>query len=82
MRMDDLKPGTTYYYTVGSMKANGTDDGTESTVKHFTTPGAPRSAKRGSRVMRIDVAFQPMWLYPGRPPDPRDRILTDVQRPC
>jgi hypothetical protein len=38
VRMDDLKPGTTYYYTVGSMEANGTDDGTKSTVKRFTTP--------------------------------------------
>jgi hypothetical protein len=39
VRMDSLKPGTTYYYTVGSMEANGTDDGTKSTVKQFTTPG-------------------------------------------
>ena len=39
VRLDDLKPGTTYYYTVGSMEANGTDDGTKSTVKQFTTPG-------------------------------------------
>src|ERR1700740_1043319 len=29
VRLDDLKPGTTYYYTVGSMEANGTDDGTK-----------------------------------------------------
>ena len=39
VRMDDLKAGTTYYYTVGSMEADGTDDGTKSTVKQFTTPG-------------------------------------------
>ena len=39
VRMDDLKPGTTYYYTVGSMGSDGTDDGTKSTVKQFTTPG-------------------------------------------
>jgi hypothetical protein len=39
VRMDDLKPGTTYYYTVGSMESNGTDDGTKSDVKQFTTPG-------------------------------------------
>ena len=39
VRMDSLKPGTTYYYRVGSMEANGTDDGTKSTVKQFTTPG-------------------------------------------
>ena len=41
VRMDDLKPGTTYYYTVGSMGADGADDGTKSTVKQFTTPGEP-----------------------------------------
>jgi hypothetical protein len=38
VRMDDLLPGTIYYYTVGSMEANGTDDGTKSAVKQFTTP--------------------------------------------
>jgi|SRR5260370_11431328 hypothetical protein len=46
VRMDDLKPGTTYYYTVGSMEANGTDNGTKSTVKQFTTPGEPQRAGR------------------------------------
>lgn len=38
VRMDGLKPRTTYYYTVGSIEANGTDDGVKSTFKHFTTP--------------------------------------------
>jgi hypothetical protein len=37
VRLADLKPGTTYYYTVGSSEANGTDDGTKSAVKQFTT---------------------------------------------
>jgi phosphodiesterase/alkaline phosphatase D-like protein len=37
VRMDGLKPRTTYYYTVASMEANGKDDGVKSTVKHFTT---------------------------------------------
>jgi hypothetical protein len=46
VRLDDLKPGTTYYYTVGSMEANGTDDGTKSAVKHFTTPGESQRAGR------------------------------------
>jgi phosphodiesterase/alkaline phosphatase D-like protein len=36
VRMEDLKPGTTYYYTVGSMEANGRDDGVKSSVKRFT----------------------------------------------
>jgi len=39
VRMSDLKPGTTYYYTVASMGADGTDDKTmKSSVKKFTTP--------------------------------------------
>ena len=37
VRMEDLKPGTTYYYKVNSMEANGKDDGVKSIVKHFTT---------------------------------------------
>ncbi|HXB20820.1 MAG TPA: fibronectin type III domain-containing protein [Candidatus Solibacter sp.] len=35
--MENLKPGTTYYYTVSSMDSNGTSDGGKSPVKHFTT---------------------------------------------
>ena len=46
VRMNDLKPGTTYYYMVGSMEANGADDGTKSAVKRFTTPGEPQRAGR------------------------------------
>jgi purple acid phosphatase-like protein len=37
VRMDGLKPRTTYYYTVDSTEANGKDDGVRSAVKHFTT---------------------------------------------
>lgn len=37
VRLDDFKPQTTYYYKVGSMGADGSDDGTKSTVKQFTT---------------------------------------------
>ena len=37
VRMESLKPGTTYYYTVDSMEANGKGDGVKSTVKQFTT---------------------------------------------
>jgi hypothetical protein len=41
VRMQGLKPGTTYYYTVGSMEANGADDATKkSSVNKFTTPAA------------------------------------------
>jgi len=38
VRVYDLKPRTTYYYTVDSMEANGTRDGVKSPVKSFTTP--------------------------------------------
>src|SRR5882724_11857895 len=33
VRMEGLKPQTTYYYTVRSMGSDGADDGTKSTVK-------------------------------------------------
>jgi|SRR5437868_5218089 phosphodiesterase/alkaline phosphatase D-like protein len=46
VRLDDLKPGTTYYYTVASIEANGKDDGTKSAVKKFTTPSEPERAGR------------------------------------
>lgn len=38
VRMDGLKPRTTYYYTVDSTEANGKGDGVKSAVNHFTTP--------------------------------------------
>lgn len=38
VRMEGLKPRTTYYYTVESVQANGKGDGVKSPVKVFTTP--------------------------------------------
>src|SRR5271163_4816982 len=38
VRIDGLKPQTTYYYKVTSMGAGGGSDGVESSVNHFTTP--------------------------------------------
>jgi len=38
VRVDGLKPRTTYYYLVESMEANGKADGVKCTIKHFTTP--------------------------------------------
>jgi phosphodiesterase/alkaline phosphatase D-like protein len=38
VRVDGLKPRTTYYYTVDSMGGDGADDGVKSDVRHFTTP--------------------------------------------
>jgi len=46
VRLDNLKPGTTYYYTVGSGEANGTDDGAKGAVKQFTTHGESHRAGR------------------------------------
>jgi len=37
VRIEGLQPGTTYYYTVDSMEANGAGDGLKSSVEHFTT---------------------------------------------
>ena len=38
VRMDGLKPATTYYYKVESTEANGDTDEMESFIRHFTTP--------------------------------------------
>jgi hypothetical protein len=37
VRIQGLKPATTYYYTVESEEANGKSDGVTSPVKNFTT---------------------------------------------
>jgi hypothetical protein len=46
VRLDNLKPRTTYYYMVGSEEANCTDDGAKSAVKQFTMPGESQRAGR------------------------------------
>jgi hypothetical protein len=38
VRLQPLKPQTTYYYKVTSMGYDGHSDGVESSVNHFTTP--------------------------------------------
>jgi hypothetical protein len=38
VRVDSLKPQTTYYYTVDSMQGNGKSDGVKSPVKSFSNP--------------------------------------------
>ncbi len=38
VRIEDLRPKTTYYYTVDSMEPNGKSDGVTSLIKAFTTP--------------------------------------------
>jgi phosphodiesterase/alkaline phosphatase D-like protein len=46
VRLQGLKPDTTYYYTVTSMGYDGVSDGVESPVNHFTSaaPGQQTSA--------------------------------------
>jgi phosphodiesterase/alkaline phosphatase D-like protein len=39
VRMQGLKPRTTYYYTVTSEDSTGKSDGVKSSVNKFTTPG-------------------------------------------
>jgi hypothetical protein len=39
VRLNGLKPKTTYYYKVTSMGSDGRSDGEESAIKQFTTPG-------------------------------------------
>ena len=38
VRIEELRPKTTYYYTVDSMEPNGRSDGVTSPVNKFTTP--------------------------------------------
>jgi len=38
VRLGNLKPRTTYYYTVNSMQGSGKSDEVKSSVNHFTTP--------------------------------------------
>src|SRR6202140_1362703 len=38
VRLDVLKPRTTYYYAVDSMEANGRSDGVASPINNFRTP--------------------------------------------
>jgi len=38
VRVDDLMPKSTYYYTVDSVQASGKSDGVRSPVRRFSTP--------------------------------------------
>jgi Purple acid Phosphatase, N-terminal domain len=38
VRVDGLRPGTIYYFTVESVQATGTPDGVKSALNQFTTP--------------------------------------------
>jgi hypothetical protein len=54
VRMDGLKPQTTYYYKVTSTESDGDSDGVESSVSQFTTP------RPGERI----VAYPPQPALP------------------
>jgi hypothetical protein len=43
VRVSNLNPGTTYYYTVDSMEATGRSDAVKSPVKSFTTAGSDQA---------------------------------------
>ena len=47
VRIDDIEPGTTYYYRVGCEESSGGSDGVPSATYEFTTP------VRGERVAAI-----------------------------
>ncbi len=38
VRVESLQPGTTYYYAIQSMEADGTEDGVKSKIYRLTTP--------------------------------------------
>ena len=44
VRVNDLKPGTTYYYRVYSQQATGAADPATSAVRKFTTPAGSETA--------------------------------------
>jgi hypothetical protein len=46
VRLLDLRPGTTYYYKIDSMGADGSKDGVNSAVYHFAAVGEPQQASR------------------------------------
>jgi Purple acid Phosphatase, N-terminal domain len=49
VRMEAIKPQTTYYYTVDSIESNGRSDGVKSPVMKFTTPKTNESAQPTSK---------------------------------
>ena len=67
VRMDGLKPQTTYYYTVSSMGGDGESDGVESPVNQFTTP-AP-----GQRIVAYPQPKQQRLIAP------RDRSILQIE---
>jgi hypothetical protein len=46
VRIQGLKPATTYYYTVESIEGDGKSDGVKSAVKSFTTSGTSMTSQK------------------------------------
>jgi hypothetical protein len=46
VRVNDLQPGTTYYYRVSSQQANGASDPGTSAIKQFTTRAVDQTASQ------------------------------------
>jgi hypothetical protein len=44
VRVPNVKPGTTYYYTIASMNPDGTEDPLKSGIYHFTAPAGEQTA--------------------------------------
>ena len=64
-RLYNLKPETTYYYTVTSMGGDGRSDGVESPVNKFTTP-AP-----GERIVNYRADSSLPSAYRTATPQPK-----------
>jgi hypothetical protein len=64
VRMEGLKPQTTYYYTVDSIESNGKGDGVKSTVKRFTTP--PMVTQKKESVASASRARSPSMTATAR----------------
>ena len=65
VRIEGLKPRTTYFYTVTSAGSDGTSDGVKSPVKKFTTPGP------GERIVTDPNRDPALPAVPDRMPSAR-----------
>src|SRR5260370_22014712 len=59
VRIDGLRPRTTYYYTLDSIEANGKGDGGRSAVKHVATPCSRKKAVSTLAYPKLAVGSLP-----------------------
>jgi hypothetical protein len=62
VRMDGLKPATTYYYKVTSIGYDGVSDGVESSVRQFTTAAPGQVTSALSRHPSSGNQLAPAWI--------------------